>query len=231
MHLDSAAGARNAAELEGRQAARGLRFTLRTGWSFARHSLATLATAAVACAIWTITYLFLLLWAGFFGGGLGGPLAYPGGLVAVLLLTAVVCLVVLAPATGIADWVARRYELPFLIRIPLSLGALLVLCTAAVVAGTVGGVFSSLSEAIGTLAVLVLVLSLPLGVYWWIAEAVPFLLATGRALVGRAQTISTLRSPFSGMSLSIRSRLRSNVQGAGNGRSRERGAWRGIATR
>ena len=41
-----------------------------------RHGVASVATIVAACAVWTFTYVALLLWAAASNGGLGGPLAF-----------------------------------------------------------------------------------------------------------------------------------------------------------
>ena len=51
------------------------------GSSFAlRHAFAIAFLAITACALWTLCYVVLLLWAIISDEGLGGPLAYPAGL-------------------------------------------------------------------------------------------------------------------------------------------------------
>lgn len=171
-----------------------LSFAAKAGGFFARHSLATLATAGVACALWSVTYAALLVWAVLSGGGLGGPLAYPGGLVLVALGTVMLCCGLLGPATGVAEWLVRRRRLPILVGIPASVGALVALCTLAVAAGSVARVFGSVPAAAVALAALVLSLLLPLGFYWWVAEIGPVLVSAGGSLIGMVGSIpSALR--------------------------------------
>src|SRR5258705_13699585 len=79
-----------------------------------RHAVASFATIAAACAIWTVAYGALLLWAIVSNSGLGGPLAYPGGLLFVAVNAAVACLVLFFPATIAAELICRGRALPIL---------------------------------------------------------------------------------------------------------------------
>ncbi|MEY2500146.1 MAG: hypothetical protein QOI07_480 [Verrucomicrobiota bacterium] len=110
----------------------------RIGSVCVRHCLALVITVLAACALWTVIYFALLLWAVFTDRGIGGPLAYPGGLLFFFLASTAAGLVLLLPSTALAEWFARRRGLPILAQIPLSVAALAVLCL--VVVGIVSAV-------------------------------------------------------------------------------------------
>ena len=143
-----------------------IQITGRVGFFCARHFLALLLTVLAGCLLWTVVYFALLLWAAFAGGGLGGPLAYPAGLLFFLVAGSAASLVLLLPATALAEWFARWHGFPVLAQIPLSVAFLALLCFAAV------GLRSSLS-----FGVLFLSLLLPLGLYWWVAQSAPLALS------------------------------------------------------
>lgn len=171
-----------------------LSLAIKVGGFSARHSFAILATAGVACTLWTVIYAVLLAWAVLSGGGLGGPLAYPGGLALAALGTVLLCCGLLGPLTGAAEWLVRRWRLPVLAGIPVSVGMLVGVCTLAVVAGSAARLFGSISAAAVALGATVLSLLLPLGFYWWAAEIGPVLLSAGGTLAGRIGSIpSALR--------------------------------------
>lgn len=140
-----------------------IQITGRIGFFCARHFLSVLLTVLAGCLLWTVTYFALLLWAAFTSGGLGGPLAYPAGLLFFLVAGTAASLVLLFPATAFAEWLARRLGFPVLVQIPFSVASLALLCLAAV------GIHSSVSFG----ALLFLSHLLPLGLYWWVAQSAP----------------------------------------------------------
>lgn len=148
-----------------------------------RHGVASVATIVAACAIWTITYVALLLWAAASNGGLGGPFAYPGGLLVVAVTAAVACLVLFFPATALAEWICRRRALPILVQIPVSVALLATLC---ILAGFAFQVFRNsipFGLSVTSFGAGLFGLSLlPVGFYWWIAQAGPLLRAVTKAV-------------------------------------------------
>lgn len=147
----------------------------RIGSFCARHFLALAVTVAAACVIWTIAYFALLLWAVLAGGGIGGPLAYPAGLLCFVVATTAACLILLFPATALAEWFARRCGFPIVAQIPFSVAALALLCLVAVsIASAVGSQPALQGVSVG-FGVLFLTLLMPLGLYWWAAQSVPLL--------------------------------------------------------
>jgi hypothetical protein len=146
-----------------------LLFGARVGGFLARHSLALMITVGSACGVWTVAYFALLLWA-VFAGGLGSPLVYPLGLLAVVVAGTALCCGLFLPASGLAEWFARRRGLPVLAQIPLSLVVLWTLSTGVVAAGAAIGLFPTVRSAGILLGIFLLFQLVPFGIYWWIAE-------------------------------------------------------------
>jgi hypothetical protein len=148
-----------------------------------RHGVASLATVVAACAIWTVTYLVLLLWAIAANGGLGGPLAYPGGLLVVALAAGLASLFLFFPATALAELACRRKALPILAQIPISVALLAALCVLAAFAIEAFRDPPATAPVVARLCAWAFGLSLvPIGFYWWIAQAGPLLRAALRLL-------------------------------------------------
>ena len=160
----------------------------RIGSFCARHCLALAVTVTAACVVWTVAYLALLVWAVFTNGGIGGPLAYPAGLLFFFLFTTASSLILLLPATALAEWFACRRGLPVLAQIPISVAALALLCLAAVaILSAIGSQFTLHGVTIG-FGILFLALLLPLGLYWWAAQSIPLLLSLLQHLRGSARS-------------------------------------------
>ena len=135
-----------------------------------------------------IIYLALLLWAVFTGDGIGGPLAYPAGLLFVIVAAIVACLVLLLPSTALAEWFAKRSGLPILAQIPISVAILALLCFVFIAVAASTGVpasFQGISVGFGVLFIAHL---LPLGLYWWTAQSGPLLLSLFKRLRGTRST-------------------------------------------
>ena len=138
----------------------------RIGFFCVRHFFASLLTVLTGCLLWTIVYFAILLWAALAGSGLGGPLAYPAGLLFFLGAGAAASSMLFFPATALAEWLARRVGLPVFAQMPLSVAFLALFCLAWV------GFCSSLS-----FGVLFLSLLFPLGFYWWAAQGASLVLS------------------------------------------------------
>jgi hypothetical protein len=149
----------------------------RIGGFCARHLLALVTTVAVACMVWTVTYFALLLWAALTASGIGGPLAYPAGLLFFFVATTAASLVLLLPATALAEWFTRRRGFPILAQIPVSVGFLALLCLVVIgIASAVGSPPTLDGVSVG-FGILFLALLVPLGLYWWTAHSGPLLLS------------------------------------------------------
>ena len=107
------------------------RHVISIGGFAARHFVAMFVVVAGACILWTVAYFALLLWAVLSGGGVGGPLAFPVGLLLVLVASALAVVVLLMPSAALAERMARWLQLPILAQIPLSVGFLAALCLSA----------------------------------------------------------------------------------------------------
>lgn len=173
----------------------------RFGGFCTRHSLALLVTVVVPCLLWTITYFGLLLWALFTDGGIGGPLAYPAGLLFFLAVAAISGLVLLMPATALAEWFAKRFALPILVQIPVSVGALAVLCLLVVAGAVASGVPASFRGFSVGFVVLFTGHLLPLGLYWWVAQSGPLLRTLFTTLLRKLRSKQVGADPIIGASV------------------------------
>jgi len=115
---------------------------------------------------WTLLYGVLLLFALFTGGGIGGPLAYPAGMIAIGLAGVGIGWGMFAPACGVGAWVCTRLRWPGIAAIPIVF-LVFALLFAVVCRGVTGAV------SLKALAFL----SFPLGAYWWLTEG-PGLIAS-----------------------------------------------------
>lgn len=159
----------------------------RLGSGLARHSLALIVTVVAACIVWTLTYFALLAGAVVSDGGVGGPLAYPAGLLFALVATSMASLALLLPSTVGGEWVARRRGWPVLVQIPLSVACLGGLCFAVVALVSAIGSRLTLNDVSAGFGVLFLALLVPLGVYWWAAQSGPLLLSIVRRRAHRGE--------------------------------------------
>ena len=151
--------------------------TLRAGSFCARHFLALTVTVATACAVWTVLYFALLFVALLTGSEVGGLLTYPIGLILIFFATTVICLILLFPSTASAEWFARRRGFPILAQIPLSLVAMALLCLLTVGLPSVFSPESTFYSFLLGFGFLFLVLLVPLGFYWWVAQSLPLVLS------------------------------------------------------
>lgn len=168
------------------------------GSSFAlRHAFAIAFLTITACALWTLCYVALLLWAIISDEGLGGPLAYPAGLLAVFLTSLGMSLFVYFPATAIAAGFAKKYQLSFLrqIGICIVISALLHLIAALVIGEDPS---QTPGERWGLYGALFCLNLIPLGLYWWCAQGWLVCLHVARRLLHRLRgtpTTGDSRSP------------------------------------
>lgn len=147
-----------------------------------RHALAFAVSITIASAAWTLTYFALLFWAIIMNRGIGGPLAYPAGLLFTSLVSSLASLVLFLPSTVLAEWITRRLRVSTFVQIPLSVGFLAILCVVMVVILTGMGaevVSKKIPLHSGTLFLSML---LPLGLYWWAVQSVPLMIALFRKI-------------------------------------------------
>ncbi len=156
---------------------------INVGAFLVRHFLASCVVVVSACILWTVLYFALLLWAVVSGGGIGGPLAYPVGLLLVFVLAAIVTALLLWPSAALAEWIGRRSRLGILAQIPLSVAVLAVLSfTAAFIAHAFNHPYFA-GRFLSAGAVVFIVHLVPLGIYWWAAQSGPLVISLFRRFV------------------------------------------------
>ena len=138
-----------------------------------RHAVAVAGVVLAGLLLWTFVYFALLLWALIVGGGIGGPLAYPAGLLVVLGMSLSASLALLFPATAIAERLGKRLRWPVLAQIPLSVGVAGAICVSISLLSMPG----EFAKGLQTAAILWAANLLPLGLYWWIAQSGPLILS------------------------------------------------------
>jgi hypothetical protein len=142
-----------------------------TAMTFAARHLLIVPIAIVAgCIVWTIIYVILLLAAIIFNQGVGGPLAYPAGIIAIVVPTVVIGWGIFAPASAVGAIVCALLKLPRLAAIPIVTAAAFGL-SYLLYWGFIELVTThSMPSAAVVLKNFAMFLSIPLGIYWWITE-------------------------------------------------------------
>lgn len=131
-----------------------------------RHALASPLAIVVGCVLWTVVYVLLLLCAVIFGQGLGGLLAYPGGIVAVVVGGFLIGWGIFAPACAVGAVFCGITGLARFAAIPVVfLSGFLF--SYAIYWALSSDPMPSFWPFLGNYA---LFLSVPLGVYWWVTE-------------------------------------------------------------
>jgi hypothetical protein len=156
----------------------------RIGVFCARHFLAVGVTVMAACVMWTVVYIALLIWAMMTDGGVGGPLAYPAGLLFVFSATLAASCILFFPCSALAEWFVRRRGLSIFAQIPFSMLLLALQCLAAVGIAMMIGSHPGFGDLFAGLGLLYLSLLVPLGLYWWVAQSLPLFLALIQRLRG-----------------------------------------------
>lgn len=135
----------------------------------ARQAFAVTVVIAVGCAFWTVAYFSLLLWAMVAGGGVGSPIVYPLGLLAILCGITVASLLLFLPAILAAEVVCSWRSWPTLVGIPFSFAVFCLLSLLWSAAAHLSRQFAE--SSVWSLALgLIVTPSVPLGLYWWAAE-------------------------------------------------------------
>jgi hypothetical protein len=136
----------------------------------ARHFVCVLLAMLVGCVLWAVVYAALLLTAVVTDQGLGGPLAFPVGIVSVIVVCVFVGWGIFAPASAAGAVFCGMFRLPRLAAIPV------VFLAAFVFGYLLYWAFIEMLTThpmppIGTvLKNFVVYLSIPLGAYWWLTE-------------------------------------------------------------
>lgn len=136
----------------------------------ARHFLFVVFAMFVGCAAWVVAYFLLLAIAIIDDQGVGGPLALPAGLVAVVACCGVLGWGIFAPASAIGAIFCGLMKLPRLAAIPVVTAAAFVL-TYVLYGGYIEVVTTGSMPSPGiVLKNFAIYLSVPLGAYWWLTE-------------------------------------------------------------
>jgi hypothetical protein len=156
--------------------------------SFAiRHLAAFAATVLAACALWTATYAGLFLWALVRNSELGGPFAYPAGLVFAAAAASILSFGVYFPATSIAERICRYKSLPRIAQLPISFAVALPICLAAVLGlHVLVGSRELDRDILIRSAWLLAVAMLPLVFYWFVVRLDSLVVSGFRRLAQRA---------------------------------------------
>ncbi|MEO0452940.1 MAG: hypothetical protein AAFY98_02225 [Verrucomicrobiota bacterium] len=137
---------------------------------FARHFLFVVFAMIAGCIAWTIAYSVLLCVAIVTDQGIGGPLAFPAGIICVLAACGILGWGVFAPASAIGEVSRRVLRLPRIAAIPI------VTVAAFLISYVIYWVYIELvtthpmPSMLTVLKNFALYLSIPLGVYWWVTE-------------------------------------------------------------
>lgn len=160
-----------------------------TAMTFALRHLLIVPVAIVAgCIVWTIIYVILLLAAIIFNQGLGGPLAYPAGIIGIVVPTIVIGWGIFAPASAVGAIFCGLLKLPRLAAIPVVTAAAFGLSFLLYW----GYIEIVTNDSMPSMAVVlknfVMFLSIPLGIYWWITEGPGAIFDAFRRWVRRRRT-------------------------------------------
>ena len=135
-----------------------------------RHIFFVVFAMSVGCVLWTLLYFLLLAVAVVGGQGLGGPLALPVGLVAVVGSCVFLGWGVFAPASAVGTVFCSLLKLPRLAAIPVVAVAAFVFSYLLYWAFIESLTTHPMPPAWIVLKNFAVFLSVPLGVYWWLTE-------------------------------------------------------------
>ncbi|MBK1884865.1 hypothetical protein JIN85_20815, partial [Luteolibacter pohnpeiensis] len=153
----------------------------------ARHFLFVAFAMIVGCTGWTIVYFVLLAIAVVTNQGIGGPLAFPAGIIAMLAVCGFLGWGVFAPASAFGAVLCRVFRLPRIAAIPV------VTMTAVLLSYAIYWVYleivttHSMPSMLTVLKNFTIYLSIPLGAYWWLTEGPGALFDAFRRWIGRRQ--------------------------------------------
>lgn len=152
----------------------------------------------VMCAglvLWTLTYLVLLVIAIVGDQGIGGPLAYPAGVLVVFVSCGLLGWGVFAPASAVGAVLCSWFKWPRLAAIPIVTVAAFVLSY--LLYRVFIGLFTthSMPPALTILKNFAIYLSVPLGIYWWLTEGPGVLFDAFRRWLGRRKQLRKIGSP------------------------------------
>lgn len=137
---------------------------------FARHLLFVVFAMFAGCLLWTLAYFLLLAIAVIGDQGIGGPLAFPAGLITVIAACIFLGWGVFAPASAIGAIFCALFKLPRLAAIPFVTIAAFIL-SYLLYWGYIELVTTHSMPGAGiVLKNFAIFLSIPLGIYWWLTE-------------------------------------------------------------
>ena len=152
---------------------------------FARHLLFVAFAMVAGCIAWTIAYFLLLVVAVVTNEGVGGPLAFPAGIIAVLAACGFLGWGVFAPASAIGAVFCRVFRLPRIAAIPVVTVAAFLLSYLIYWAYIEMVTTHSMPSMLTVLKNFAIYLSIPLGAYWWLTEGPGALFDSFRRWIGR----------------------------------------------
>jgi hypothetical protein len=136
----------------------------------ARHLLFVVFAMIAGCILWIVAYFLLLAIAVVGDQGIGGPLALPAGLIAVIASCIFLGWGVFAPASAIGAIFCALLKLPRLAAIPIVTVTAFVL-SYLIYWGYIELVTThSMPSVWSILKNFSIFLSVPLGIYWWLTE-------------------------------------------------------------
>jgi hypothetical protein len=150
----------------------------------ARHFMIVALAIIAGCILWTIAYLVLLMVAVIWNQGVGGPLAYPAGIVAIISTCIFTGWGVFAPASGVGIVFCSKFGLPRLAAIPVVFGTAFVISYLMYWAFIELLTTHSMPSAWIVLKNYMVYLSVPLGAYWWLTEGPGALFDAFRRWIG-----------------------------------------------
>lgn len=135
-----------------------------------RHLLIVSLAIITGCILWTIAYVVLLIVAATLNGGPGGPLAYPAGIITIIVAGISIGWGVFAPACAIGSVFWKIFGLPRIAAIPVVFGSALFLSSLLYWAFIKEMTTHPMPSMWVVLKNHTVFLSVPLGAYWWVTE-------------------------------------------------------------
>jgi hypothetical protein len=155
-----------------------------------RHLVAVPLIGVALCFGWIVLYFLLLAIAIVSDSGIGSPLAFPAGLLLIVVSTAFLGWGVFTPACAVGAVVCGVFRLPKLAEIPIVwaaaclLGyALSLICLRVMIPESMPGNAQAMIAS-------VMFLSIPVGIYWWLTEGPFALFDLGKRLWKRFQPMT-----------------------------------------
>lgn len=135
-----------------------------------RHFLTVCIAMILGCVVWTISYLLLLLSAIYLNEGVGSPIAYPAGLLLIVIACSAVGWGIFTPAIGVGRIFCWLTQFPLLAAIPVvAISAFGISCTISMLFPSV--ILDKTAPSVWVvLKYFSLYLSIPLTIYWWLTE-------------------------------------------------------------